>query len=92
MLRQCGVQLARHAGHLTGIWTSTRLPRKSTKRRGSKVNRSIQKPPGQGEMEFLHFDFNPFAEMRRALDNVDSSDPQIHAMCGKTVQTPLRFM
>lgn len=49
------------------------------------INRSIQKLPGQGDNEFLHWDFNPF--------NEDShSDPNHVNVSGKVCYTKSRFV
>ena len=52
------------------------------------VNRSIQKLPGQGDNEFLHFDFNPFASARQQ----ESDDATPKGLCGKACYTPSRFV
>jgi len=54
------------------------------------VNRSIQKLPGQGENEFLHFDFNPF--MRQAMMAGGGGDQGPKGVCGKACYTPSRFV
>lgn len=48
------------------------------------VNRSIQKLPGQGEEEFLHWDCDPLAPFH----SNDSTDQ----LCGKVAYTPSRFV
>ena len=54
------------------------------------VNRSIQKLPGQGESEFLHYDFNPFA--RQKMMNEGGVDVSPKGVCGKACYTPSRFV
>jgi hypothetical protein len=55
------------------------------------VNRSIQKLPGQGEEEFLHWDCNPLAPFpsNGPDGREDAQDSQI---CGKFAYTPSRFV
>jgi len=52
------------------------------------INRSIQKLPGQGDNEFLHFDFNPFSAVH--LPETDASAPR--GLCGKVCYTQSRFV
>jgi hypothetical protein len=49
------------------------------------INRSIQKLPGQGETEFLHWDFNPFAAGL-------AEAPAVSNVCGKVCYTASCFV
>jgi hypothetical protein len=77
------------AFHLPGVWEVRQDPllyKLASALTGTDdlwvdVNRSIQKLPGQGEEEFLHWDLNPFA-------CVDVDD---QAICGKVVYTDASF-
>jgi hypothetical protein len=67
--------------HLPGVWKIRQDPRlyklasalTGTEELWVDVNRSIQKLPGQGEEEFLHWDLNPFATVA----------PTTGQVCGK---------
>lgn len=80
--------------HLPGVWDIRQDPRLyelATKLTGTgdlwvDINRSIQKLPGQGEDEFLHWDMNPFLAARSA-ESVESA-----SVCGKVCYTKSRFV
>jgi len=82
--------------HLEGVWSIRRDPDLykiashicDETRLWADVNRSIQKLPGQGDNEFLHFDFNPFASARQQ----ESDDATPKGLCGKACYTPSRFV
>jgi hypothetical protein len=84
--------------HLEGVWNIRQDPAlyelASTicgeTRLWTDINRSIQKLPGQGDNEFLHFDFNPFAAAR--LQESDNDDAAPKGLCGKVCYTPSRFV
>ena len=42
------------------------------------------KLPGQGDNEFLHFDFNPFASARQYESDNDDATPK--GLCGKATR------
>lgn len=57
------------------------------------VNRSIQKLPGQGEEEFLHWDCDPLAPFpSNGPDGNGPEDTQASQICGKFAYTPARFV
>jgi hypothetical protein len=64
------------------------------------VNRSIQKLPGQGEEEFLHWDCNPLAPFPAPFpsngpdgpEDTQVSQTQASQICGKFAYTPSRFV
>jgi hypothetical protein len=55
------------------------------------VNRSIQKLPGQGEEEFLHWDCDPLAPFCTSKDT-QASQICSSQICGKFAYTPSRFV
>ena len=79
--------------HLEGVWKIRQDPDVYTisseicgeTRLWVDTNRSIHKLPGQGDNEFLHFDFNPFAA---ALSDIEAGV----GLCGKVCYTPSRFV
>jgi hypothetical protein len=82
--------------HLEGVWSIRQDPDlyaiashlSGETRLWVDINRSIQKLPGQGDNEFLHFDFNPFAAVQ--LPETDPSAPR--GLCGKICYTQSRFV
>lgn len=52
------------------------------------INRSIQKLPGEGDNEFLHWDFNPFT----AVKHPERPEFEPKGVCGKVVYTESRFV
>mmetsp|Transcript_14610 Transcript_14610/g.34351 ORF Transcript_14610/g.34351 Transcript_14610/m.34351 type:complete len:479 (+) Transcript_14610:177-1613(+) len=79
--------------HLPGVWKLRQSPQlyeiaarlSGNRKLWVDINRSIQKLPGQGDNEFLHWDFNPF--------NEDShSDPNHVNVSGKVCYTKSRFV
>jgi hypothetical protein len=82
--------------HLEGVWSIRQDPDlykiashiSGETRLWVDINRSIQKLPGQGDNEFLHFDFSPFAAVR--LSDMDPSAPR--GLCGKICYTQSRFV
>lgn len=79
------------AFHLAGVWQHVRQSEAlysiacaltGRTEQWVDINRSIQKLPGQGETEFLHWDCNPFA-----LDDHKECSVQ-----GKACYTPSRFV
>ena len=83
--------------HLPGVWDIRQDPRLyelATKLTGTgdlwvDINRSIQKLPGQGEDEFLHWDMNPFLAARSA-ESAESAESA--SVCGKVCYTKSRFV
>jgi hypothetical protein len=73
--------------HLTSVWKVREAlydfasALTGTERLWVDVNRSIQKLPGQGEEEFLHWDCNPLAPFHGT-----------DQLCGKVAYTPSRFV
>ena len=82
--------------HLPGVWDIRQDPRLyelATKLTGTgdlwvDINRSIQKLPGQGEDEFLHWDMNPFAA--QSVESAESAESA--SVCGKVCYTKSRFV
>jgi len=82
------------AFHLEGVWNIRQDPDlykiashiSDEKRLWTDINRSIQKLPGQGDNEFLHFDFNPFAP----ASSQEDATPK--GLCGKVCYTSSRFV
>jgi len=80
--------------HLRKVWELRQDPRiyefavafTGVKWLWSDVNRSIQKLPGQGDNEFLHWDFNPFFQDE---EDINAQDQQV---CGKMCYTTSRFI
>lgn len=80
--------------NLPGVWKIRQDPRLyelATKLTGTEdlwvdINRSIQKLPGQGEDELLHWDWNPFFAAQSA-ESVESA-----SVCGKVCYTKSRFV
>ena len=58
--------------HLPGVWDIRQDPRLYELATKLRSGQSIQKLPGQGEDEFLHWDMNPFLAARSA-ESVESS-------------------
>ena len=62
------------------------------------VNRSIQKLPGQGEEEFLHWDCDPLAPFPsngpdgNGPEDTQASQTQASQICGKFAYAPARFV
>ena len=79
--------------HLRGVWKVRQDPRlytlasalTGTEKLWVDINRSIQKLPGQGEEEFLHWDRNPFAT------SSTGARARARAVCGKVMYTEGTF-
>ena len=78
--------------HLRGVWAIRENPSlfelaariAGTEELWVDVNRSIQKLPGEGEHEFLHWDANPFGH--------EEESAQVPQVCGKVCYTPARVV
>jgi hypothetical protein len=84
--------------HLPGVWRvrqNEKLYKVTSTLTGEPrlwvdINRSIQKLPGQGNNEFLHFDYNPFALAKQKEQDNAAKAPR--AVCGKICYTRSRFV
>jgi len=56
------------------------------------INRSIQKLPSEGQEEFLHWDFNPFAPSGPALMGLSAGGNVVNSVAGKVCYTKSRFV
>ena len=86
------------AFHLEGVWNIRQDPALyeiasnicDNAQLWTDINRSMHKLPGQGDNQFLHFDFNPFASAH--LQESDNNDVTPKGLCGKVCYTPSRFV